>query len=213
MEIEPSAIRDVYVFVRRGDLLLLLLRDGTGYKDGEWGPPAGKVEVGGDLPRSRCSRAPGGDGSGRRPRSPEIGAPPASRPGPRRGVAVGGGLLRRERRARRPDEPGAGEMPSNGLASGRCAPEPDGGLRRTCAQGRRPGRGLLRVAIVTVPSSAIVDDPIALGTGTLKRSLPVRTPPGTTHRAQHPGVAIPWNEVRAGYWEARCVCGVRVTRA
>jgi ADP-ribose pyrophosphatase YjhB (NUDIX family) len=44
--IKPSAIRDVYVFVRRGDLLLLLLRDGTGYKDGEWGPPAGKVEVG-----------------------------------------------------------------------------------------------------------------------------------------------------------------------
>jgi hypothetical protein len=23
-----------------------------------------------------------------------------------------------------------------------------------------------------------------------------------------PGVEIPWNEVRAGYWEARCVCGV-----
>lgn len=23
-----------------------------------------------------------------------------------------------------------------------------------------------------------------------------------------PGVVIPWNEVRAGYWEARCVCGV-----
>lgn len=37
----PSAIRDVYVLVRRGDLLLLLLREGTGYKDGEWGrPPA-----------------------------------------------------------------------------------------------------------------------------------------------------------------------------
>jgi hypothetical protein len=23
-----------------------------------------------------------------------------------------------------------------------------------------------------------------------------------------PTVSIPWNEVRAGYWEARCVCGV-----
>jgi 8-oxo-dGTP diphosphatase len=46
MKIEPSAIRDVYVLVRRGDLLLLLLREGTGYKDGEWGPPAGKVEAG-----------------------------------------------------------------------------------------------------------------------------------------------------------------------
>jgi len=23
-----------------------------------------------------------------------------------------------------------------------------------------------------------------------------------------PGLEIPWNEVRAGYWEARCVCGV-----
>jgi 8-oxo-dGTP diphosphatase len=46
MTIKPSAIRDVYVLVRRGDLLLLLLREGTRYKDGEWGPPAGKVEVG-----------------------------------------------------------------------------------------------------------------------------------------------------------------------
>jgi 8-oxo-dGTP diphosphatase len=43
---EPSAISDVYVFVRRENDLLLLLRDGTGYRDGEWGPPAGKVESG-----------------------------------------------------------------------------------------------------------------------------------------------------------------------
>jgi 8-oxo-dGTP pyrophosphatase MutT (NUDIX family) len=40
----PSAVRDVYVLVRRGDEVLLLLRSGTGYKDGEWGPPAGKVK-------------------------------------------------------------------------------------------------------------------------------------------------------------------------
>jgi hypothetical protein len=41
VRIEPSAIRDVYVLVRRGDLILLLLREGTGYKDGEWArPPA-----------------------------------------------------------------------------------------------------------------------------------------------------------------------------
>ena len=46
MKIKPTAIGDVYVLVRRGDLLLLPLREGTGYKDGEWGPPAGKVEVG-----------------------------------------------------------------------------------------------------------------------------------------------------------------------
>jgi hypothetical protein len=25
--------------------------------------------------------------------------------------------------------------------------------------------------------------------------------------AADPGVEIPWNEVRTGYWEARCVCG------
>ena len=42
----PSAIRDVYVIARRGDDILLLLRSGTGYKDGEWGPPSGKVEAG-----------------------------------------------------------------------------------------------------------------------------------------------------------------------
>ena len=44
--VEPSAVRDVYVLVRRESALLLLLREGTGYKDGEWGPPAGKVEPG-----------------------------------------------------------------------------------------------------------------------------------------------------------------------
>jgi hypothetical protein len=26
--------------------------------------------------------------------------------------------------------------------------------------------------------------------------------------AADPGIEIPWNEVRTGYWEARCVCGV-----
>lgn len=34
------------MLVRRESALLLLLRDGTRYKDGEWGPPAGKVEPG-----------------------------------------------------------------------------------------------------------------------------------------------------------------------
>ncbi len=42
----PSAIRDVYVVVRRHNDVLLLLRSGTGYRDGEWGPPSGKVELG-----------------------------------------------------------------------------------------------------------------------------------------------------------------------
>jgi 8-oxo-dGTP diphosphatase len=42
----PSAIRDVYVIARRRDDILLLLRSGTGYKDGEWGPPSGRVEPG-----------------------------------------------------------------------------------------------------------------------------------------------------------------------
>jgi 8-oxo-dGTP diphosphatase len=40
----PSAVRDVYVFVWRGSELLLLYRSATGYRDGHWGPPAGKVE-------------------------------------------------------------------------------------------------------------------------------------------------------------------------
>jgi len=44
--IEPTAIPDVYVIVRRRDQVLLLLRSGPGYKDGEWGPPSGKVEPG-----------------------------------------------------------------------------------------------------------------------------------------------------------------------
>src|SRR5579864_7575965 len=39
-------VRDVYIIVRRGGEVLLLLRSATGYKDGEWGPPSGKVEVG-----------------------------------------------------------------------------------------------------------------------------------------------------------------------
>ena len=44
--IEPTAIRDVYVVVRREQDVLLMLRDGTGYKDGYWGLPSGKVGVG-----------------------------------------------------------------------------------------------------------------------------------------------------------------------
>ena len=43
---QPSVVPDVYVIVRRGHEVLLLLRAGTGYKDGEWGPPSGKVEAG-----------------------------------------------------------------------------------------------------------------------------------------------------------------------
>jgi hypothetical protein len=31
---------------------------------------------------------------------------------------------------------------------------------------------------------------------------------GCKIQAADPTVSIPWNEVRAGYWEARCVCGV-----
>jgi hypothetical protein len=30
---------------------------------------------------------------------------------------------------------------------------------------------------------------------------------GCKIQAADPSVSIPWNEVRAGYWEARCVCG------
>jgi 8-oxo-dGTP diphosphatase len=44
--IPPTAIRDVYVIVRKGSDALLMLREGTGYKDGAWGLPSGKVEPG-----------------------------------------------------------------------------------------------------------------------------------------------------------------------
>jgi 8-oxo-dGTP diphosphatase len=39
-----TAVRDVYLLVRDGDRLLFLFRSGTGYKDGEWNVPAGKVD-------------------------------------------------------------------------------------------------------------------------------------------------------------------------
>jgi len=42
--IPTTAVRDVYLIVRRGDHALFLFRSGTGYKDGEWNVPAGKVE-------------------------------------------------------------------------------------------------------------------------------------------------------------------------
>src|SRR4051794_18099086 len=44
--IPPTAIRDVYLVVRRGSDILLSFRQGTGYKDGLWGLPSGKVEAG-----------------------------------------------------------------------------------------------------------------------------------------------------------------------
>jgi 8-oxo-dGTP diphosphatase len=36
----------VYLVLRRGDTVLFGLRRGTGYRDGEWGVPAGRVEEG-----------------------------------------------------------------------------------------------------------------------------------------------------------------------
>lgn len=36
----------VYLVLRRDDLVLFGLRAGTGYRDGEWGLPSGKVEDG-----------------------------------------------------------------------------------------------------------------------------------------------------------------------
>ena len=146
--VQPSAIRDVYVLVRRGDLLCSFCGTAPGTRTESGDRPRARLRWG-RLTEEPLLASSGGDRSGRRPRLPEIRASPPSRPGPRRGVAVGGRLLRRERRARRPDEPGAGEMPGDGLASSRCAPEPDHRLRRACAQGRRRWRGVLRVAIVT----------------------------------------------------------------
>ena len=42
----PTAVRDVYLIVKQGERVLFLLRSGTGYKDGEWSLPSGKVEAG-----------------------------------------------------------------------------------------------------------------------------------------------------------------------
>jgi 8-oxo-dGTP diphosphatase len=36
----------VYLILRRGDEVLFGLRQGTGYRDGEWGLPSGKLEAG-----------------------------------------------------------------------------------------------------------------------------------------------------------------------
>jgi 8-oxo-dGTP diphosphatase len=36
----------VYLVLRRGDEVLFGLRQGTGYRDGEWGLPSGKLEAG-----------------------------------------------------------------------------------------------------------------------------------------------------------------------
>jgi 8-oxo-dGTP pyrophosphatase MutT (NUDIX family) len=40
---------DVFLLLTSGDQLLLALRQGTGYADGQWNLPSGKLEVGEDV--------------------------------------------------------------------------------------------------------------------------------------------------------------------
>jgi hypothetical protein len=64
------------------------------------------------------------------------------------------GMLRSPGDGWKATAPATSRCRGNGLASGRGAPEPDGRVRRACAQCHRRGRGVLRVAIVTAPSVA-----------------------------------------------------------
>lgn len=45
----PTHPVDVLLIVRDGDDVLLALRDGTGYADGQWNLPSGKLEAGEDA--------------------------------------------------------------------------------------------------------------------------------------------------------------------
>lgn len=44
-----TSVVDVLLILTRGDHILLALRDGTGYADGQWNLPSGKLEDGEDL--------------------------------------------------------------------------------------------------------------------------------------------------------------------
>lgn len=44
-----TSVVDVLLLLTRGDHILLALRDGTGYADGQWNLPSGKLEAGEDL--------------------------------------------------------------------------------------------------------------------------------------------------------------------
>jgi 8-oxo-dGTP pyrophosphatase MutT (NUDIX family) len=45
----PKHSVDVFLLLTSGDQLLLALRQGTGYADGEWNLPSGKLELGEDV--------------------------------------------------------------------------------------------------------------------------------------------------------------------
>ncbi|WP_218579060.1 NUDIX hydrolase [Phytohabitans houttuyneae] len=49
MTAPPTHPVDVLLILVRGDQVLLALRQGTGYADGEWNLPSGKLEVGEDA--------------------------------------------------------------------------------------------------------------------------------------------------------------------
>ncbi|WP_205801772.1 NUDIX domain-containing protein [Micromonospora thermarum] len=49
MTLAPTHPVDVLLILTDGDHVLLALRDGTGYADGQWNLPSGKLEIGEDA--------------------------------------------------------------------------------------------------------------------------------------------------------------------
>jgi ADP-ribose pyrophosphatase YjhB (NUDIX family) len=47
--VAPTHPVDVLLILTRGDHVLLALREGTGYADGQWNLPSGKLEIGEDA--------------------------------------------------------------------------------------------------------------------------------------------------------------------
>ncbi|BBH69844.1 hypothetical protein ACTI_65290 [Actinoplanes sp. OR16] len=57
MSVTPLHPVDVLLLLADGDRVLLALRDGTGFADGQWNLPSGKLEPGEDVVSAVCREA------------------------------------------------------------------------------------------------------------------------------------------------------------